>query len=127
MSSHFLYNFRPKDRWTQRQGTRTGQDRPGQDQAKQGAKSALARGFLALAFYGHKNFIINFNNLGKHIAGSEKNRDSGTGTGTSTGSVSVSEHYPKFSQPCPAQPCPPLYITWHIRTPGISGSICWHF
>lgn len=35
-----------------------------------GALHSSQAAFISLAFYGHKNFIIIFNNLGKHIAAS---------------------------------------------------------
>jgi len=50
-----------------------------------------------VAFYGHKNFIIIFNNLGKHIAASEANPE-------------LSKVFPQFSFAfCPNPPPAPLY------------------
>lgn len=118
MSSHFLYNF----------GRRThgvlphtaggeGWKGGGVELGDWGALHSSQAAFISLAFYGHKNFIIIFNNLGKHIAASAVANQSFS---TVFLCLLSEPHPPPSSCSCS---CSFLFITWHIRTPGISGSI----
>lgn len=96
MSSHFLYNFRPKDLKDPWEYKEKGEAKWLDDRGFPHCQS----GFRSVAFYGHKNFIIIFNNLGKHIAASEASTEHGALRAQSTEhSVRRSTELSKVSPP----------------------------